>query len=354
VVAYVALASANSMLTKDNPDEALFADFLKKYNKRYNEMEASNRFKIFQDNLRIIEEHNAKDLGYTLGVTPFADMTNDEFANHVSGGLQGWEDSVDAPFHEQSPKLTDEDIERLPESVDWVAHGAVTSVKIQGKCGSCWTFSAAGALEGAYAIATNKLVELSEQDLLDCDKSDKRCNGGWMPKAFKFVEQNGICSFKTYKYECKKKFSWKCRHAKKYPKCEKCKKVIQPGEITKSVLVTSKSAQDMQAAVAKGPVSVSVDASSEVFKLYEGGILPAGECGHNLDHAVLVVGYGEDKGTTFFKIKNSWGTDWGEQGYIRVQRSGANVPAEGTCGMLTTGVYPVYEPSNLLEEAFLA
>jgi len=350
VASYVAVASAESLLAEDDP-KTLFSDFLKQFDKEYNGLEEPYRFKIFQDSLRLIKEHNAKNLGYTLGITPFADMTTDEFSDYVSEGLKGWNDMDTDESLEQAPEPTAKEIDDLPESVDWVAKGAVSSAKYQGRCGCCWAFSAVGALESAFAIATGDLIELSTQDLLDCDPFDGRCNGGWMGKAFKFVTQEGICGLNSYPYECKNSESSACAESEEHPKCSACNKVIQPGEITRAK-IKRKDADAMKAAVAKQPVCVSI-ATSPTFRLYKEGILPPGQCGDKLNHGVLIVGYGEENGVTYWNVKNSWGKKWGEEGFVRLQRSGDDVPVTGTCGVLRANVYPQFK-ANRSEEVLVA
>ena len=215
----------------------------------------------------------------------------------------------------------------VAEAVDWVTEGAVTGVKNQGQCGSCWSFSTTGSLEGAFEIAGNTLTSLSEQMLVDCDTTDSGCNGGLMGNAFKWIQANGgLCTEDAYAYKAAK------------GTCEtSCEKVATLSGHTD---VPSGDEDALKTAVAIGPVSIAIEADKSVFQSYSSGVLDSSACGTNLDHGVLVVGYGadsstdEDGGTKYWKVKNSWGTTWGEEGYIRIAR-GSNI-----CGIASEPSYP--------------
>jgi len=330
----------------DDPVDIAFKQFIERFHKKYSSEEYELRRTIFAKNLKYITKENEKGTNsYTLGVQgPFSDLEFEEFKETYMGYKK-----MNGPIMkgQESPRLTKEDIDSLPESVDWVAEGAVSSVKNQGACGSCWSFSAVGALEGAFAISQGRLIELSEQQLLDCDNNDGRCNGGLMDMAFTYVKKHGICTAKSYQYKCIINSSWECKDSKRHPRCAECDTLIQPLEVNTYVDVTPKSEDDLKAALAKQPVSVAIQADAKAFQFYEGGVLDGGGCGHDLDHGVLSVGYGtSSEGKDYFKIKNSWGSFWGENGYIKVQRNAPNVPEEGTCGILMAASYPVYTPLN--------
>ena len=216
----------------------------------------------------------------------------------------------------------------LPASVDWTAKGAVTPVKNQGQCGSCWAFSATGAVEGAHAINKGHLVSLSEQQLVDCSGSygNQGCNGGLMDSAFKYIIQNGgICSEEAYPYEGRDS---KCRS-------NSCTAVTKIGGFYD---VPADNADALQAAVAKQPVAVAIEADSSCFQFYSSGVLECA-CGSALNHGVLAVGYGEEGGKPFWNVKNSWGESWGAGGYIKMLR-GDKAPRAGMCGIQRSASYP--------------
>jgi len=217
-----------------------------------------------------------------------------------------------------------ENITDMPDSIDWVAKGGVTPVKNQAKCGSCWAFSSTGSLEGAFFVATGKLESLSEEDLVQCNSvTDHGCQGGLMDNAFAWVQQNGICSEASYPYTSGTGITGTC------------KKTCAPDvTITGHTDVPSKDEKSLQAAVSKQPVSVAIEADKSAFQLYKGGVLDDATCGTQLDHGVLVVGFGTDSGKDYWKVKNSWGPTWGEQGYIRMIRN------KNQCGIAQQPSFP--------------
>ena len=215
------------------------------------------------------------------------------------------------------------------DAVDWRAKGAVTPVKNQGQCGSCWSFSATGAMEGAYAIASGKLVSLSEEDLVECDQVDQGCGGGLMDNAFKFVEKNGVAAEAAYPYISGTGIRGLCKEDK-----EAAAVVTVTG--FKDVPAGDEDA--LKTAVAQQPVSVAIQANQMAFQLYSSGVL-TGRCGTNLDHGVLAVGYGTyTDGTDYWKVKNSWASSWGMDGYILIERG--NSQTGGQCGILMSASYP--------------
>jgi len=283
--------------------------------------EHDKRYEIFRENYDKIIEHNKGGHSWTMGITQFSDMTPDEFKAYAkcSGMRKKPADSVfDVP----------KGWNKTASSVDWVAKGAVTPVKNQGSCGSCWAFSTTGAIEGAYFIAKGTLNSLSEQDLVDCSKQNSGCNGGLMDYAFDFVIGNqGLCSESDYPYVAYQE--WRCRDYQ-------CTKYDPINSYTDVSATTSA----LEAACDKGPVSIAIEADQSSFQQYNGGVLTA-SCGTGLDHGVLLVGYGTDGGLDYWKVKNSWGSSWGEEGYIRLCRNCNANNGKGQCGILMSASYPV-------------
>uniref|UniRef100_A0A7N0VJ78 Cysteine protease n=1 Tax=Kalanchoe fedtschenkoi TaxID=63787 RepID=A0A7N0VJ78_KALFE len=295
--------------------------------------EKQKRFQIFNDNVAFVNSHNQiEGRKFNLSVNRFADMTNEEFRAKYTGfgkkpgGLvvaPGGGDEVDQEL------LLHGNLSAAPESVDWRKKGAVTDVKDQGGCGSCWAFSAVAAVEGLIKIKTGKLVSLSEQELVDCDINgeDQGCLGGLMENAFEFIVKNkGLAAEAAYPYEgedstCNLKAA---SHA--------------AATISSYKKVPANNENALQLAVVKQPVSVAVDATIE-FQFYSSGIF-SGECDTYLNHAVTAVGYDTDPdGTKYWIMKNSWGKSWGENGYIKIERGVS--ASEGLCGLAMEASYPV-------------
>jgi C1A family cysteine protease len=305
----------------DQP-ESYYKELWEQFKQDYTEHAASNdgqtRYDKFKANVKIIDAHNAKKLSYTLGVNEFADMSWDEFAaTHLGYKSDGnrWGDLPKVAF----PEITD-----VADSIDWVSKGAVTKVKNQQQCGSCWAFSTTGSLEGAYFVASGKLESLSEEDLVQCDHNgDQGCQGGLMDNAFSWVQQNGICSETDYPYTSGGGQTGTCKKG--------CSPVVT---ITGHTDVPAKNEDALKSAVSKQPVSVAIEADKSAFQLYKSGILDNAGCGTNLDHGVLVVGYGTGSGKDYWKVKNSWGATWGEEGYIRMVRN------KNQCGISQQASYP--------------
>jgi len=299
-----------------------FNSFLEQHEKNYTRHEMLERYDIFKTNLDTINEHNAKNLSWTMGVNQFADWTPMEFKAWVKRGSGGG--FIDM---KQEKKYPEELKSASCSSVDHVDLGHVTGVKNQGNCGSCWSFSTTGAVEGAWAVGGHGLVSLSEQELVDCDHTDSGCNGGLMDYAFQFVEANGLCLEDDYPYTAAK--SWRCK-----------KSTCTVAATITSYTDVSTSSTALQAALCVQPVSIAIEADQSSFQFYSGGVL-TGSCGTQLDHGVLAVGLGTDGVNQYWKVKNSWGSGWGEAGYIRLCRNcGANASNEGQCGLLMSASYP--------------
>ena len=302
------------------PLDGKFAAWKAEFGKTYDTVEGdASALEAYIQNDHIIEEHNAKKLSYTLGHNAFSDMTWEEFSATHMGYLNRAPKNVERGLVETNTTA-------LPDAVDWVAKGAVTPVKNQGRCGSCWAFSTTGSLEGAYQIATGKLTSLSEEDLVQCDTAhDQGCRGGLMDDAFDYIEKNGIAAEADYPYSSGGGVTGSCNTAK-----SKATVVSLTGHTD----VPKDDEDALRAAVAKQPVSIAIEADKSAFQMYKSGILDNPACGTKLDHGVLVVGYGTDNGVDYWKVKNSWGTVWGEQGYIRMVRG------KTQCGLASQASYP--------------
>ena len=302
-------------------DQKEFMLFRDRFNKIYaSEKDFSARFEVFKSNMRSIIQHNSvPDQNFTLGINQFSDLTSEEFkALYINSGYKKLS-SVEVGSY--GCKTYTSSATTAPASLDWRQKGAVTSVKDQGQCGSCWTFSSTGASEGAWAIATGKLMDLSEQQLVDCatgvSYGSHGCNGGQMEGADKYLIANGQCSLASYPYTAA---DGKCQTCSPVAHFSSCSDVKPNDQVS------------LKGAVGLGPVSVAIEADTRYFQSYTGGILDASTCGTTLDHGVLVVGYGTDNGKKYWTVKNSWSNTWGEQGYVRILRSDSTNDA-GICGI---------------------
>ncbi|KAG5033095.1 hypothetical protein AAZX31_06G255100 [Glycine max] len=294
--------------------------WMTEYGKVYKDAaEKDKRFQIFKDNVEFIESFNADgNKPYKLGVNHLADLTVEEFKASRNGFKR--------PHEFSTTTFKYENVTAIPAAIDWRTKGAVTPIKDQGQCGSCWAFSTIAATEGIHQITTGKLVSLSEQELVDCDTKgvDQGCEGGYMEDGFEFIIKNGgITSETNYPYKAVD---------------GKCNKATSPvAQIKGYEKVPPNSETALQKAVANQPVSVSIDADGAGFMFYSSGIYN-GECGTELDHGVTAVGYGTANGTDYWIVKNSWGTQWGEKGYVRMQRGIA--AKHGLCGIALDSSYP--------------
>lgn len=268
-----------------------------------------------------VAEVNAQGLSYKLGENQFSDLTQEQY--RVAAGL-GW---MPAPEEGATMALLSTHVhsgEELAASVDWTTQGAVTPIKDQGQCGSCWSFGTTGGIEGSWQIATGSLQSLSEQQLVDCSKfPNMGCSGGNPQIAVSFETKHNVCSESSYPYTAT------------HGTCKgdsACTAAIPSGGVTGYNSV-SQTKTDMMSALQQQPVTIAIEADQASFQHYESGVLTA-DCGTNLDHAVLAVGYGTDSGNDYWLVKNSWGTSWGSAGYIKIGS------ATNQCGVLNQAGYP--------------
>jgi C1A family cysteine protease len=300
-----------------------FTNFQERFEKRYNSMEEmETRFAIFRKNMINIISHNSDaNQNFTMGVNQFTDLTSDEFRMMYVGGLKTEVGSYGCKTFSSSAS-------GAPATIDWRTKGAVTSVKDQGQCGSCWSFSSTGAVEGAWAISKGQLTDFSEQELVDCatgiSYGSHGCNGGQMEGAFKFVIENGQCTLSSYPYTAKDGTCQKCTAVARISSCSD----VKPNDQL-----------SLKAAVAQQPIAVAIEADTRYFQSYSGGILDSSSCGTTLDHGVLTVGYGEENGQKYWLVKNSWGTTWGDKGYVKIARSDSTND-KGICGIAMDPSFP--------------
>jgi len=302
-----------------------FEKFKRDFGKEYaTAEEEAKRFAIFERNVEKIAELNKEHKKATFAVNAFSDLTADEFGEQYMSGFAA--PSSSQLWGTQSLGRDSYSGVELPASVAW-DEDTTGPVKNQGQCGSCWSFSATGAAESRIKLATGTLTLLSQQQLVDCAQSygNNGCNGGSMDGAFRYMEATAMCDDTEYPYEGK---GGHC-------KASTCS-TVAAGTIT-GFRDVDHDTSSLQEAVSKGPVSIAIEADKGVFQHYQGGVLSS-LCGDSLDHGVLLVGYGTEDGTDYWKVKNSWGSAWGEEGYINLERGKGGT---GECGLLKMASYPV-------------
>lgn len=305
-LAFLVVVSA-AVIPREDDKMFFFMKFIREHNREYSSLEEfHSRFDIFKANLEKVDN--------TERFSRFMDHTEEEFR-----GLLNLDVAAIAEFKSKMERYTMKKPDaETPTSFDWRDHGAVADVKDQGQCGSCWAFSAVANIEGQYAIKNGELLTFSEQELVDCDSNDAGCGGGWMDRAFEYLQQNGgLETDADYAYTAT---GGSCQFDESKAKVQIAgfKDIGQNEDEIARVLVEN------------GPLSIAVNANP--FMFYSGGILrpTTSSCDPTgLNHGVTLVGFGEENGVKFWIIRNSWGSGWGEDGYIRLERG------TGACGCNT-------------------
>jgi len=313
----VALLAVSAMATfTEKQYRTAFLKFIKDHNKHYAQADFAAKYATFKANMDFVAAWNADADNHRVAINKFADLTIEQFSAIYLGTRQtvtGFTITQGMPA-------------AAPTSVDWRTKGAVTPIKNQEQCGSCWAFSAVGSTEGAHFLAKGALVSLSEQNLVDCSDAEgnQGCNGGLMTQAFDYIIKNkGIDTEASYTYTAQ---DGNC----------KFKAADVGSTLVKYTNVESGSESDLVAKIVLGPTSVAIDASHSSFQLYSSGIYYEPACSASaLDHGVLAVGYDATGAKDFYIVKNSWGTDWGMAGYIEMSRNRNN-----NCGIATMATIP--------------
>ena len=264
------------------------------------------RFEIFRKKDKEVDFWNKIQSSFELGHNMFSTMTEEEAARWMG----------DAPVDDSDIEPVTFDETNLAASKDWRANGSVTAVKNQGGCGSCWAFAATQAVESNHHIKNGKLYNLAEQQLVSCDTKSYGCNGGYHMYAYDYLKVTPQVLQGNYPYTAKT------------GTCDKNKEKGGVVYTTGKSLITRGSVSAHKAALGKGVLSISLAASSSVFQLYKSGILDSTSCGTSTNHAVGMVGYGTSNGVDYWIVRNSWGTGWGDAGYIKI----AAYDGAGICG----------------------
>jgi len=370
-VASLAVAAYGAKPTADDLHASgysyTFKSYAEDFNKAYSGDELSRRELIYNDHLKKIQAHNSDSTQtWKMGINEYADMETQEFKDIMMGKKPGQDDG-ELPWAECPSAKNFTKVANLPKSLDWRTQGAVTPVKNQGGCGSCWAFSTAETLESHVFLKTGKLLTLSPQEFVDCVLNPNDCGGTggcsgatqWL--GFEYAIKNGVTTELDYPYKAS---TDACDKTKLMPVANITGYCRLP-HVSSTYTAAQQYGDLMNAVNVIGPTAISV--AAEPWQLYESGVY-SGDCGADIDHAVQLVGYGTDKGILktkdYWLVRNSWGEGWGEKGYIRVQRFGTTAeekcltdttPGDGTackgdpstqevcglCGIMSDSSYPV-------------
>lgn len=329
-----AIDSQISLESKINFFKPKFMNWVKEFNKSYiNAEEELKRLVIWIKNQEYIEEHNNQipTSSFTLDHNHFSDLTHEEYLQFNKLGTYTKNNvNIANKFDDESDKIAEQrklaaSYVDLPDYMNWIEEGAVTEVKNQGRCGSCWSFSAVGAIEGAKFLNDGELVSLSEQMMMDCDKSDHSCEGGIMETGFLWEErEGGLCSEEDYPYIADDRIctDFNCTE-------------VDGTRVKSFTRLHGKDPKELMHSVAKQPTAIAMDANSMEFQFYKEGVFN-GTCAQQLDHGILAVGYGTDEvsGLDYFLVKNSWGPRWGDNGFFKISMFQAEPDDMGMCGIL--------------------
>lgn len=311
-----------------------FTQYQKDFKKNYASLdELEVRYHYFKNTLFTIANHNLdKTQTFKMGINQFSDLSPEEFQMKYLGSFKQSNNTGLSIGAAACSKFAGTPGKMLPNAVDWTVLGKTTAVKDQGYCGSCWSFSAAEAIESAWAIRKGQLLTLSEQQLVDCSKKygNMGCNGGLMDSAFHYVMDNGLCLESAYPYTSGKSSA-----------AGTCQTTCSPAVTISGCADTTPNNQiTLKEAVSNGPVSIAIQADSKIFQSYTSGIITGTSCGQTLDHGVVITGYGLENSIMYWKVRNSWSASWGEAGYVRIERSEKTNDA-GTCGIAMQPSFPI-------------
>jgi len=324
------LVAVSAYLPHEQESQNLFISFVKQHGKSYDVEEMFHRYGIFKDNHAFIEKHNAMDKGFKLALNKFADLTHQEYRT-----MLGYKR---APKRQQAPEFHVSNV-AAPSTMNWVERGACNSPKDQGQCGSCWTFSARASMETTWFLKSGRLLSLSEQLCLDCvNNGQNDCStGGEMHDCYLQVINFGADELESvYPYTATSPGVCHFNNATSIP--TPFSSYVQAVNCTNSGSTYYCDENALKNAAALTVISVAIDASQQSFQFYSSGVYnePACNSCDNLDHGVAVAGYGTESGQDFWLVRNSWGADWGLQGYIKMSRNRNN-----QCGIACDATYPI-------------